>query len=373
MERFGRLAAGEPFRPASSPPSGRDRGGRPRSSSRRERPAASRPAPRAPSPPVLRIAGEDRRRQARRRRRTDVPGSSFGRSARRARKPPTSRAGLGRPGRCATPRPAFPAVQHRHAHAPRLARRLVAARQGERLEGADARPPRAVEDDQFAAPGRAVGAVAVPVERDAERFPLQRFSATTAATWATWCWTAITGRPEDSAERVETKSGCRSQTAHCGSTSRIEVRCRIVSSRKRMVSRSSRSPMCCETNASRPRVTVIVFLRSPPAAMTLGPSAPRSIGSGTKPLRAPQIGGRAVERAHDGIVGPDDDLAVVRHDQVGDAGQAPRARRRRRRPAARRRDWRSSRRARDRTARRARSGNPASPRARAGRASAAGV
>ena len=61
------------------------------------------------------------------------------------------------------------------------------------------------------------------------------------------------------------------------------VRCAIVSSRKRMVSRSSRSPICCETKASRPRVSVIVFLRSAPAASTLGPSTPRSIGSGTKP------------------------------------------------------------------------------------------
>ena len=39
-----------------------------------------------------------------------------------------------------------------------------------------------------------------------------------------------------------------------------------------MVSRSSRSPICCETNASRPRVNVTVFLRSAPAARTLGPS-----------------------------------------------------------------------------------------------------
>ena len=81
--------------------------------------------------------------------------------------------------------------------------------------------------------------------------------------------------------------------------------------------------MCCETNASRPRVRVTVFLRSAPAASTLGPSTPRSIGSGTKPRARREIGGRAVDDAHHRIVGAHHDRAPVGDDEVGDAGEAP--------------------------------------------------
>ncbi len=39
--------------------------------------------------------------------------------------------------------------------------------------------------------------------------------------------------------------------------------------------------------------------------------------------RAPDIGGGPVDNAHDGIVGPDDDGALVADDQVGDARKTP--------------------------------------------------
>jgi hypothetical protein len=44
-----------------------------------------------------------------------------------------------------------------------------------------------------------------------------------------------------------------------------------------------RSPRCCETKASRPRVTQTVAFRCAPTASTAGPSSPRSMGSGTNP------------------------------------------------------------------------------------------
>ena len=72
---------------------------------------------------------------------------------------------------------------------------------------------------------------------------------------------------------------------------------RIVSSRKRMVSRSSRSPICCETKASRPRVTVTVVLRSPPRgehARAVGAEVDRL---GHEAARAPQKGRSAVDRS----------------------------------------------------------------------------
>ena len=61
------------------------------------------------------------------------------------------------------------------------------------------------------------------------------------------------------------------------------------------VSRSSRSPIYCDTKASRPRVSVIVFLRSAPAASTLGPVGAEVDRLGHEAARAADEGGRAVE------------------------------------------------------------------------------
>ena len=179
--------------------------------------------------------------------------------------------------------PAEP-LKHRDAHAPWLARRPVPARQRQRRRasrraptarrrGRSARRPTATPSAPKPWPSSATprtGPRPAPLGRDRRDMGDVMLDAKDR-------------QSDASAERVETKSGCRSQTAHSGSTSRIDVRCRMVSSRKRIVSRSSRSPMCCDTNASRPRVIVTVFLRSAPAAITQGPSKPRSIGSGTKP------------------------------------------------------------------------------------------
>ena len=129
------------------------------------------------------------------------------------------------------------------------------------------------------------------------------------------------------------------------------MRCRIVSSRKRMVSRSSRSPMCWETNASRPRVMVIVFFRSAAGGDDVRPVGAEVDRVRNKAARAPEIGRRAVESSS---TTESSALTTIARSWVtirsATAGKPPLARPRRTRPAARRRDWRWSPRARGRTA-----------------------
>ena len=132
----------------------------------------------------------------------------------------------------------------------------------------------------------------------------------------------------------------------------------------RIVSRSSRSPICCETKASRPRVIVTVFLRSRAGGEHARPVGAEVDRLGHEAARAAQKAGAPSMHAHRRESSArDDDRAVMGDDEIGDAVEACGARRRRRRPAARRRDWRWSRRARDRdgASRQARtSGDPAS-------------
>ena len=56
----------------------------------------------------------------------------------------------------------------RERHAPRFARRTVAADQSQRREMAKPAPLGAINAQKFAAPGPAIGAMAMAVERDAE-------------------------------------------------------------------------------------------------------------------------------------------------------------------------------------------------------------
>ena len=81
--------------------------------------------------------------------------------------------------------------------------------------------------------------------------------------------------------------------------------------------------MCCETNASSPRVTQTVFLKWPPSATIGGPG-------GREPDRARRVAACAADelnaraagaRAHHAVVAADDDVAVVDEEGVGDAGE----------------------------------------------------
>ncbi len=262
--------------------------------------AAFRPAPPAPSPPDPRIAGrrqtpESAATASNSRPRLVVIGARAPRdnaAARRAASGDFAETAA-RPRRRAEP------GEHRDAHPPRLARRPVAAGKGERRRdgrrGANSRRrARSIRRPRARRRRRSPARRA----RRRARAPRQPCSAAVAATWATWCCTATHRQVRiASAERVETKSGCRSQATTSGSTSRMREEMRIVSSRNRIVARSSRSPRYCETKASRPRVIVTVFLRSAAIASTQGPSAPRSIGSGTKPRARRRNAGAPSSRA----------------------------------------------------------------------------
>ncbi len=182
------------------------------------------------------------------------------------------------------------ARQRRRRHAPRLARGDVAAGQAQRHQMSQALAARAVDAQQLAAPGAAVAAQTHAVEREAEhRIALSRCSAAPrrrARGGAGRRRRPIPSRcASRAAWRVLKKSGCRSCATSCGSTSRIESRCSTASTSAAQVGALSRSPMCCDTKASSPRVTQTVFLKWPPSATTDGPGAgeldrPRRVAAG---------------------------------------------------------------------------------------------
>ena len=104
---------------------------------------------------------------------------------------------------------------------------------------------------------------------------------------------------------------------------------RSVSSWKRDRRASSRSPICCETKASRPRVTVTVALRCAAEREHAGPVGAKIDRLGHEAARAPQEGRRAVDHRQHAVVGARDDGAVMADDEIGDAAswRAPRRRR----------------------------------------------
>ena len=117
---------------------------------------------------------------------------------------------------------------------------------------------------------------------------------------AWWCCTPIAGTPQRAREprreaRAEEVRDAGRARRRRGSTSRIadQVLDRVARAPSQ-VGALSRSPMCCETNASSPRVTQTVFLNQPPMASTGGPGARRA-GSPAACSRA--RGGRTGARA----------------------------------------------------------------------------
>ena len=77
-----------------------------------------------------------------------------------------------------------------------------------------------------------------------------------------------------------------------------------------------------ERNASPPRVTVIVFLRSPPSAST-GTIGAQIDGSGTKPRARRRNAGAPSIRSATRIVGAGHEFrSFVRDDEIGDTGEA---------------------------------------------------
>ena len=152
-------------------------------------------------------------------------------------------------------------------HAPRLARRAIATGQAQRREPAEAFAARAVDMQQARRPTRrrrcpgrrrrARDRAPAP-SRDARR-RRRRCAHDDAARRAH-------GTPQRAASRaawrVLKKSGCRSCATSSGATSRIASRCSTRCRRAHaQVGALSRSPTCCETNASSPRVTQTVFLK----------------------------------------------------------------------------------------------------------------
>ena len=248
-------------------------------------------------------------------------------------------------------------MQHGDAHAPGLARRAVAAGQAAAAPDAPRRRHAAPSSsNQLAAPGAAVRRHIR--SRRARRRARARASRAPRRSPRHARRDAARARKAGRRFRVARRDEIGMQVAdaaHSGSTARIEIRCAIVSSRKRIVRRSSRSPICCETNASRPRVTVMVFFRSAADARARrGPSAAEIDRIGNEAARAPEIGGRAVDDAHHAVVGAHDDRArswPTTRSAMPASGRGPP----RRRPSAvRRRDWRWWRRARCRGRQRAR-------------------
>ena len=172
--------------------------------------------------------------------------------------------------------------------------------------------------------------------------------------------------PTPSAERVDWKSGWRSQATISGSIARIALQMR-----DRLVAEADRLAVVEVADILRHERLAPARQRDRVLEIGAGGEHARAVGAevdrlGDEAARAAHEGRRAVEDAHHRIVGAHDDLA--RRGRRRDRRSAPRraARvRRRRRSAVRRRNWRWWRRARDSLARMA----PA-PRSRARPASA---
>ena len=220
--------------------------------------------------------------------------------------------------------------QRRGGHAPGLARRAVAAGQAQRAQAAQARDrrrrPRAAtrrprrcrrrRGRRRPSPARARGRArgARPARRRCARGGAAPLAAARgiprpAAPRGACCRNRGAGRAPPAPARP---AGCRS-------------RCATASSSARQVGALSRSPTCCETKASSPRVTHTVFLNQPPRASTGGPA----LGQPDRPRR---IAARAADEleaargvaghgAQHAVVAALHDVAVVQQEGVGDAGQ----------------------------------------------------
>ncbi len=219
-------------------------------------------------------------------------------------------------GLAAAPEP----MQHRHAHAPGLARGLVAAGQRQRREMAQATPFGPVERDELAAPGAAVGAIAEAVERRAQRraFPaLLRRQRPRHGRHGAGHARAARRSPRRGASRRNRDAGRRPRSR--GLTPRIACRCARVSARSRRASRLSRSPRWGETKASRPRVERDRVLEIAAVGERARAVAAEVDRLGNEAPRPPQIGRRAVENARHAVVGARDDGAGVADDEIGEA------------------------------------------------------
>ena len=307
----------------------------------------ARPAPPAPSPPGPRSADSVRTpEQAPRRRRTAGRGSSSGERAPRS-------SALGEPAGVGMPRTAAPPRRRGRAacstatpirHGSRAARSPPGSASGSRWPARS--PCRAPSTTmQFAAPGAAVVAEPVPVEREAEHRAGQAVLGRDRRDVGGVMLHADHRRPRSRRSAGRKEIGM--QVAGDGIGPNVEDATQMPD---RLVARTGASRGCrdrryaAETKASRPRVTVTVFLRSPPSASTLGPSSPRSIGSGTKPRARRRKAGAPSIDLHHAIVGRARRSArSCVTIEVGDRRRAASARPRRRRPAARRPGWRWSR------------------------------
>ena len=239
--------------------------------------------------------------------------------------------------------------KRRRRHPPRLARGDVAAGQRQRREMTEPREPCTLDAQQFAAPIAAVAAEPMAVEHQAQERRVDAMFGGDRRDMGVRDAARRSAAGRDfrrSAWRQNRR--CRSCATTTGFVSSIAIRCATVSSKKRIVSGDDRSPICCETNASRPRVIVTVFLRRPPTASTGRDLARQFHRPRHETARAADEAGRTVDHHRHAVVGAHHDGAIVADDQVGDARE-PTLRRRRSR-SDRRRNWRWSPPARNRPA-----------------------
>ena len=207
-------------------------------------------------------------------------------------------------------------------HPPRLARGPIAARRRQRRQMTEPLEAVAVDPEQFAAPGRAVGAEPEAVERKPEQRPLETMLGGKRGDMGVMVLHGYHRQPKPMGEREVGKSGCRSQAIATGSTSRIDSMWCSVSSRNSAAAGVSRSPTCCETKASRPRVTVTVALSCAPKADDAGNLVRQPDRRRREAARAAHKGRRAGDHADHAVVGARHDRPIMIDDQIGDAVEA---------------------------------------------------
>ena len=177
------------------------------------------------------------------------------------------------------------ARQRCRRHPPWLARGAIAAGQAQRRETAEPLATRAVDVEQLAAPCGAVGAETDAVERKPQH---RHVDAVLGGHRRDVRMVMLDGERRDApacGERAPRAACRRNPDAGRarrldGSTSRIATRCATACSSATQVGALSRSPTCCETNASSPRVTHTVLLKWPPSATTGGPAVASRIARG---------------------------------------------------------------------------------------------
>ena len=210
-------------------------------------------------------------------------------------------------------------MQRGKAHPPGAARGAIAARQREWCEATESPPRCAADQHDFAAPGRAVVAMSVPIERDAED----------------WSGHAVLGRDRRDMRGVMLDAHHR-QSRLLGPARRMEIGMQVAGDCLRLdIENVEKMADRLGMEADRRRIVEAADMLGDeglaPARHRDGRLEMRADREHARPVaaeidrlrheaaRAPQERRRAVEDGHNRIVGASHNRAVMRDDEVGDA------------------------------------------------------